>query len=923
MKNFMFLLLSVLLLTASVNAQSIIWIETNDEDTGTEPSPEMRDMLTAEGYEVQVLDGNSYSVPLRQGQIDTLNDADLVMISRANYSQHFQDSTAWNGIKTPIILMSAWMARESRLKWVENSNRYESNEPDFHIEKPSHPIFDGVNIDGLGNAIVFDTSVSTGLTMMNDITNAGNGELLATNKVIGKPTIIYWKEGTVYNSNTNQVAGAARMLFPIGFQVDSLSLDMPKPTTAEGDKLFKNAVAFMVAQKVQPKSIIWIETNDEDTGTEPSPEMRDMLTAEGYEVQVLDGNSYSVPLRQGQIDTLNDADLVMISRANYSQHFQDSTAWNGIKTPIILMSAWMARESRLKWVENSNRYESNEPDFHIEKPSHPIFDGVNIDGLGNAIVFDTSVSTGLTMMNDITNAGNGELLATNKVIGKPTIIYWKEGTVYNSNTNQVAGAARMLFPIGFQVDSLSLDMPKPTTADGDKLFKNAVAFMIEGNSGPTDLILHYDYNNVSGTTIPDVTDNGFDGTLINDAQTVDGVSGEAIHLENEAITVPDDIVFNQSTLTIASWVKVTKDLSDEWYAVMIHDQGGINEYGLLVMDNMGIAFHAPGLGLEEITDWNSDALVKNEWSHMAVTVDTDGKAVLYLNGVEITSATGGHEAGDIGALCKTFVGGSENGSKNFPGVDLDDTRFYDHALSADEIAELAAKKYTLNIGIVGNGGVSKSPAEDEFEEGTDVELTAIPYEGYEFASWSGNISSTDNPITVTMDSNISVTATFELIKFQLTTTIEGEGTVSPANGWYVGGTFITATAADGWKFDSWSGDITGSDNPAYIDITGTTNITATFVKASSIDETTAKVSLSNYPNPVTNVTTINYSINEASAVSLIVYNTSGKAVKVIVNETKQQGEYSVKFDAGNLPSGVYIYKLQFGSRSIVNKMILK
>ncbi|PID63158.1 MAG: hypothetical protein CR986_00370, partial [Ignavibacteriae bacterium] len=57
-------------------------------------------------------------------------------------------------------------------------------------------------------------------------------------------------------------------------------------------------------------------------------------------------------------------------------------------------------------------------------------------------------------------------------------------------------------------------------------------------------------------------------------------------------------------------------------------------------------------------------------------------------------------------------------------------------------------------------------------------------------------------------------------------------------------------------------------------------------------------------------------------VSLKVYNSLGQEVKTLVNENKGVGNYSVEFNASNLPSGMYFYKLQSGKFSQVKKMLL-
>ncbi len=78
----------------------------------------------------------------------------------------------------------------------------------------------------------------------------------------------------------------------------------------------------------------------------------------------------------------------------------------------------------------------------------------------------------------------------------------------------------------------------------------------------------------------------------------------------------------------------------------------------------------------------------------------------------------------------------------------------------------------------------------------------------------------------------------------------------------------------------------------------------------------------NYPNPFNPTTQINYSIKEAGLVQLMIYDILGKEVANLVNENKEAGQYSVSFDAANLPSGVYIYRIQSGDFVSSKKMIL-
>jgi hypothetical protein len=78
----------------------------------------------------------------------------------------------------------------------------------------------------------------------------------------------------------------------------------------------------------------------------------------------------------------------------------------------------------------------------------------------------------------------------------------------------------------------------------------------------------------------------------------------------------------------------------------------------------------------------------------------------------------------------------------------------------------------------------------------------------------------------------------------------------------------------------------------------------------------------NYPNPFNPSTTIKYSVANAGPVTLKVYNTIGQEVATLVNQTVSAGEHTVSFDARNLSSGMYMYKLSAGSRVESRKMLV-
>ena len=78
----------------------------------------------------------------------------------------------------------------------------------------------------------------------------------------------------------------------------------------------------------------------------------------------------------------------------------------------------------------------------------------------------------------------------------------------------------------------------------------------------------------------------------------------------------------------------------------------------------------------------------------------------------------------------------------------------------------------------------------------------------------------------------------------------------------------------------------------------------------------------NYPNPFNPTTKIDYSIPTAGKTKLVIYDILGREVKTLVNEFQNPGNYKINFDARNLSSGVYFYRLSLNDFSDTKKMIL-
>ena len=105
---------------------------------------------------------------------------------------------------------------------------------------------------------------------------------------------------------------------------------------------------------------------------------------------------------------------------------------------------------------------------------------------------------------------------------------------------------------------------------------------------------------------------------------------------------------------------------------------------------------------------------------------------------------------------------------------------------------------------------------------------AVAASGYEFTGWSGDLSGSANPATLTMDGNKSVTANFTVLPATYTLSVSASnGTVSksPDKAAYDEGETVAlqAVAASGYEFTGWSGDLSGSANPATLTMDGRNN----------------------------------------------------------------------------------------------------
>jgi hypothetical protein len=80
--------------------------------------------------------------------------------------------------------------------------------------------------------------------------------------------------------------------------------------------------------------------------------------------------------------------------------------------------------------------------------------------------------------------------------------------------------------------------------------------------------------------------------------------------------------------------------------------------------------------------------------------------------------------------------------------------------------------------------------------------------------------------------------------------------------------------------------------------------------------------MQNYPNPFNPITTIEFDLPKTSEVRLKIFNILGEELATLVSDRLSAGSYSYEWDASNLASGVYLYRLQAGDYVETRKMVL-
>ena len=150
-------------------------------------------------------------------------------------------------------------------------------------------------------------------------------------------------------------------------------------------------------------------------------------------------------------------------------------------------------------------------------------------------------------------------------------------------------------------------------------------------------------------------------------------------------------------------------------------------------------------------------------------------------------------------------------------------------------AHFVRQEYTLDLSSEGEGIIDPPTDVYVFEFEDEVNITAVPDEGWRFSHWSGDVpegQEHNDTITVLMDGNKSITANFVRLEFTLNISVEGDGTTDPApdNHTYEYEDEVTVNAIPsyGWRFSHWTGDVESTNETITIFMDGHKSIVAHF-----------------------------------------------------------------------------------------------
>lgn len=211
----------------------------------------------------------------------------------------------------------------------------------------------------------------------------------------------------------------------------------------------------------------------------------------------------------------------------------------------------------------------------------------------------------------------------------------------------------------------------------------------------TGLQLHYTFDNVTGTNVPDASGHNLHATIMGAATLAEGKNGQAVSMteKTDFVQLPNGFASNLTDYTVSCWVKLNTIV----YWGRIFDFGSGSATNMFLAPQDGSPYYAikQDATIGEQSVKATSFIEANKWQHVAVTCKFDaatgmGVLKIYINGElagEKDSVTTTPSA--LGSTTQNYIGKSQYDDPSINGK-IDDFRVYSRALTAEDITEMTS-----------------------------------------------------------------------------------------------------------------------------------------------------------------------------------------------------------------------------------------
>ncbi|MCH5677456.1 family 43 glycosylhydrolase [Streptomyces gilvus] len=341
----------------------------------------------------------------------------------------------------------------------------------------------------------------------------------------------------------------------------------------------------------------------------------------------------------------------------------------------------------------------------------------------------------------------------------------------------------------------------------------------EGPAVPADLLLHYGFDETSGSIVVDSSGHGYHGTYVRTPAFGTGVDGGSFKMSGASdspyVRIPNGVLNDADSVTVSTYAKWQGGNAFQWLFGLGPDS---DKYLFATPSNGGSSLYSA------ITkaSWSAESkltagsqLTPGQWRHVTVTLDgSTGTMVLYVDGVEAARTTTSIKPSELYDAHKDYtgyIGRSLYSADPYYGGEVDDFRIYDRALSAAEVMELSGN--TAGIAHVSHPDLKVDAIVDNadgritlpMKEGTDLTSLAPEFtlaHGAAISPASGSVQDFGKPVTYEVTGSDGTKRSWTVSALVMKSPVL-PGLNADPNIVRFGDTFYLYPTTDG--YDGWSG----------------------------------------------------------------------------------------------------------------------